>query len=80
MFEEWVQELDQKFSSEGRSVVLVKDYCPANNLVFLTTKHHTNNTAYGSRHSKIIKRIVRIWFKRPSEVERKTMPCQKFRS
>ena len=29
MFEEWVQELDQKFSSEGRSVVLVKDYCPA---------------------------------------------------
>ena len=50
------------------------------NLVFLTTKHHTNNTAYGSRHSKIIKRIVRIWFKRPSEVERKPMPCQKFRS
>ena len=29
LFEEWVQELDRKFSSERRSVALVIDHCPA---------------------------------------------------
>ena len=29
LFEEWVPELHRKFSSEGRSVALVIDNCPA---------------------------------------------------
>lgn len=29
LFEERVRELDQRFSSEGRSVALVEDNCPA---------------------------------------------------
>ena len=29
LFEEWVRELDRKFSSEGRNVALVIDNCPA---------------------------------------------------
>ena len=29
MFEEWVRELDRKFASEGRSIALVIDNCPA---------------------------------------------------
>ena len=29
LFEEWVRELDQKFASEGRSIALVIDKCPA---------------------------------------------------
>ena len=29
MLEEWVRELDRKFLSEGRNVVLVIDNCPA---------------------------------------------------
>ena len=28
-FEEWVRELDRKFASEGRSIALVIDNCPA---------------------------------------------------
>ena len=29
LFEEWVRELDRKFSSDGRNVALVIDNCPA---------------------------------------------------
>ena len=29
LFEEWVRELDRKFASEGRSIALVIDNCPA---------------------------------------------------
>ena len=29
LFEEWVQKLDRKFASEGRSIALVIENCPA---------------------------------------------------
>ena len=29
LFEEWVQELDQKFASEGIGIAVVRDNCPA---------------------------------------------------
>ena len=68
LFEEWVRELDRKFSSEERTAALVIDNCPAhphiknykiNQIVFRTTKHHINNTtAYGSRSNKIIESKV----------------------
>ena len=64
LFEEWARELDQQFSSEGRGVALVIDNCLEHphiknlklidQIVFLTAKHHINNTAYKSMCNKII--------------------------
>ena len=60
LFEEWVRELDRKFASEGRSIALVIDNCPAHPHIenlksiklffFFTTKYNISNATYGSTY------------------------------
>ena len=74
LFEEWVRELDRKFASEGRSIALVIDNCPAHphieNLKSIKLFFLPPNTTSATRpmDQGVIRSLkakyCRIWFKR----------------
>ena len=62
LFEEWVREVDRRFTKEGRKIVLLVDNCPAHpsignlvstELIFLPP-NHLEASADGSRRNSII--------------------------
>ena len=58
IFNNWVEQIDHKFTANDRRVVLVVDNCPAHpeihclqaiDLNIFTTQYDTNNPAYGPK-------------------------------
>ena len=68
LFEEWVKQLDQKFSAANRKIALIIDNCTVhphveqlNNLTqFLSPEHHITYSAHGLRYNSRLKSQVSL--------------------
>ena len=69
LFEEWVKQLDQKFSAANRKIALIIDNCTVHphveqlnsiELIFLSPEHHITYSAHGLRYNSRLKSQVSL--------------------